>query len=93
VNILTEHKLKTLPEYFEKVLKGDKTFEIRENDRNFKENDTLILQEYIPNNPNLQSDGYTGREIRVKVPFIFFGGKYGLDQNYCIMSIKLIEER
>lgn len=90
MNILTEHKLKALPEYFEKVLKGDKTFEFP---LNFKENDTLILQEYIPNNPNLQSDGYTGREIRVKVPFIFFAGKYGLDQNYCIMSIKLIEER
>ena len=88
MNILTEHKLKTLTEYFEKVLKGDKTFEIRKNDRNFKVNDTLILQEYIPSSPDLKSNGYTGREVRVRVTYILFGGRYGLEPNYCIMSIK-----
>ena len=39
------HELKTLPEYFEAVRKGDKTFELREDDRNFKVGDYLALNE------------------------------------------------
>lgn len=48
------HDLKILPKYFEDVLSGIKTFELRENDRNFKTEDMLRLREF--------SDGeYTGR--------------------------------
>jgi ASC-1-like (ASCH) protein len=40
---IVKHDLKTWPEYFEKVLSGEKRFEIRKNDRHFKEGDTLIF--------------------------------------------------
>lgn len=40
------HELKILPQYFEEVLKGNKTFEIRKNDRDFKIRDILILKEW-----------------------------------------------
>nr|DAJ14158.1 MAG TPA: activating signal cointegrator [Podoviridae sp. ctJ6o53] len=57
------HALKTLPEYFEAVRNGDKTFELRKNDRNFKVGDYLALNEW---------DGkkYTGRSQLVKVRYI-----------------------
>ncbi len=42
------HCLKTWPEYFDLVECGLKTFEIRENDRNFQVGDTLILMKYDP---------------------------------------------
>lgn len=42
------HELKILPEYFEKVLDGSKTFELRKDDRGFNVGDILILREYIP---------------------------------------------
>lgn len=39
-----KHELKTLPVYFEAVLNGDKTFEIRDNsDRGFQKGDTVPL--------------------------------------------------
>ena len=40
------HKLKTWSEFFELVISGKKTFEIRTNDRNFKVGDRLDLMEY-----------------------------------------------
>lgn len=57
------HQLKILPEYFEPVIKGEKTFEIRVNDRDFKKGDYLALNEYW--------DGkYTGRSCVVYVDYI-----------------------
>ena len=40
---MKQHTLKTEPEYWEAQRRGDKTFEIRKNDRDFKVGDILIL--------------------------------------------------
>lgn len=42
------HELKIWTEYFDAVVTGLKTFEIRKNDRNFKIGDVLKLNEYNP---------------------------------------------
>lgn len=76
------HKLKTLPEYFEKVAAGEKPWELRKNDRNFQVHDLLILQEWD------REKGYTNREMRALIVYIFKGGKYGLEKGYCILSIE-----
>ena len=38
------HKLKILPEFFPLVEKGKKRFELRKNDRNYQEDDILLLK-------------------------------------------------
>lgn len=42
------HQLKTWPMYFTALRQGSKTFELRENDRQFKVGDTLQLREFDP---------------------------------------------
>lgn len=44
----TTHKLKIWPRMFEAVQRGDKTFEIRKNDRDYQTGDTLVLEEWDP---------------------------------------------
>jgi len=77
------HTLKTWIEYFEEVLMGHKTFEIRKNDRDFKVGDMLILREW-----DKLKETFTGRSIAVNVTYILKGGSFGLEDGFVIMSIK-----
>lgn len=55
---------KVWPEYFEKVLTGEKSFEIRIADFEVKKGDTLLLKEFDP------EKGYTGREVKKEATYI-----------------------
>jgi ASC-1-like (ASCH) protein len=44
----TEHELKVMPQYFQRIVTGQKTFEIRFNDRDYQVGDTLFLKEHDP---------------------------------------------
>lgn len=75
------HELKILPKYYDAVCCGDKRFEIRKNDRNYRCGDILRLKEW-------NGKEYTGEEIDVLVRYVYHGiGEYGLARGYCIMSI------
>ena len=65
-----EHELKCWPIFFQAVKRGEKTFELRSNDRNFHLDDTLWLREYRPQNGESEMPGYTGEELRVKVTYV-----------------------
>jgi ASC-1-like (ASCH) protein len=56
---------KVWPKYFEKILSGDKNFEIRLNDFKVNKGDTLILKEFDPDKKE-----FTGREIKKEVTYI-----------------------
>jgi len=65
------HELKATPKYFESVRKLDKPFEIRRDDRPYKEGDFLALNEY---------DGdYTGRSMLVQVTYVLDDPQYCKD--------------
>lgn len=88
---MREHELKTWPPYFEAVLEGRKTFEIRRDDRGFGVGDTLLLKEWDPRGSFTDFGGrYTLREIRCRVVYIVHGGQFGLSEHTCVMAIKLI---
>lgn len=64
-------KKKIWPEYFDLVASGKKKFEMRLNDFEVNEGDTLILEEWDP-----KTKEYTGRTIAKKVGYV---GKFKLD--------------
>lgn len=78
------HELKILPKYYDEIIQGKKDFEIRENDRDFKEEDIVILKEFIDGN-------YTGKYIKAIIDYIFHGGSYGLKKGYCVFSMRVYE--
>ncbi|MFA5172819.1 MAG: DUF3850 domain-containing protein [Candidatus Paceibacterota bacterium] len=59
---MAEIRKKIWPEYFEAVESGKKKFELRLNDFEIKEGDTLILEEWNP-----ETKEYTGRKTEKKV--------------------------
>lgn len=63
---------KIWPEYFEAVASGKKKCELRLNDFEIQEGDTLILEEWDPGTKQ-----YTGRKIEKKVTYV---GKFKIDQ-------------
>ena len=75
------HNLKIESIYFEEVLKGNKNFEIRKNDRDFHKGDTLVLRE-LKNS----DEEYTGRQIVADVTFIT---TYGQAPGFVVMGIKV----
>jgi len=80
------HKLKTIQPYFDEVVKGIKTFELRENDRNFKVGDRLDLFE-----GDEQVDDINKREnknhVHKYISYILEGGNYGLENGYVILAL------
>lgn len=83
---MTTHELKCWIGPFEAIVKGEKTFEYRKSDRDFKVGDVLHLREFQPNIRPIEKWGYTGREHYVRVTYIMEEG-FGLPLEYCIMSI------
>lgn len=77
-------RLKTLPQYFEEIIKGNKRAELRFNDRDFNVGDIYELEEY---------DGktYTGRSVTVRITHILEGFE-GLAKGWCMFSFVTLGE-
>ena len=75
------HQLKLWPKYFKAAWVGDKTFEIRLNDRGFEERDEITLLEYDP-----KDDDYTGRTINGVITYMT---NYEQKDGYVVFSYRV----
>ena len=74
------HNLKLESKYFKAIKSGIKKFEIRKNDRDFKTGDFVFLEE-------IKGGKKTGNNLPlVRIKYVLHGGKYGLEEGYCIFS-------
>jgi Zn finger protein HypA/HybF involved in hydrogenase expression len=97
------HELKTWPVPFQAVVDGEKTMEIRKDDRSpkFAVGHTLCLREYRPteklgDKSHPRATGFTGRSIYVRVTGVY-RGESAVPEGYVLMSIEpqtgKVEER
>ncbi len=85
------HQLKTWPEYFAAVYAGDKTFEVRKDDRSFAVGDCLQLIEWDPTVRDRLTgmpSGETGRVLRAVITYKMPGGRFGLRRDMCVLGFK-----
>jgi Domain of unknown function (DUF3850) len=87
---IVEHTVKCWPQFFDPILSGKKTHDLRRSDdRDFRVGDVLHLQEFEP-----ETNRYTGRELRVKITYITSAvypcalSEDALHPDFCILSIK-----
>ncbi len=80
------HDLKCWPEYFEAIERGDKTFEIRNNDRDYQVGDLLMLLKWNPETSDWCDDF---EPIYADVIYVLDGGQFGLEESYVAMGIRV----
>lgn len=78
---MDKHELKIMPEYFQAVWNGTKTFEVRRNDRNFKVGDMLVLLEW-----DTEKNEWTGSGICKRVTYILDEPEF-VKAGYVIMGL------
>lgn len=76
------HELKIMTAYFPRVLDGSKPFEIRYNDRNFQEGDTVTLNEW-------DGEHYTSRSAKRRITFVT---DYAQKPGFVVFGMKPVHE-
>lgn len=92
---MAKHNLKTWPEFYDAITAGEKTWEFRRDDRGFRVGDVLVLELWKPgeNGGNYEYESAGGdlhfsiKSQRVVVTYILHGGRLGIPEHYCVMSI------
>ena len=84
---MSEHELKTWPEFYRCLESGEKTFELRKDDRGFRAGDVLRLREWrrLRVVDGVAEGEYTGREMRRTVTYVLSG--FGLERGYVALGL------
>lgn len=79
------HYLKVLPAYWEPLLTGQKTFEVRRDDRGFQTGDLLSLRRWDPQYHCFTS---SAQPINKRIKYILTGGQFGIEPGYVVMGLE-----
>jgi Domain of unknown function (DUF3850) len=97
------HELKVQPPYFDALLDGSKTFEVRRNDRAYQRGDVLVLNEFHSARASTgtrcdcgggwtDQGHFTGRSIVFAVTYVYAGdprrGFGGIEPGYVVLALK-----
>lgn len=82
------HTLKTATRYWKAVARGDKTFEVRLNDRAFQTGDFVDLVRTDDAGIRMLDEP----PIRRRITYILQGGQFGIEPRYCVLGLGEVEE-
>lgn len=77
------HRIKLASNYYDDIATGKKTFELRKNDRGYREGHKLELLEFAEGR-------HTGRVIKADITYMLEDYS-GLEDGYCILGIRVTE--
>ena len=87
-----EHILKTWADYWDAVASGEKTFEVRRDDRGFQKGDILVLRRMIKKFGSWKEDrDYSFnklRDLRRKITYVLTGGQLGIEPGFVVLGLK-----
>ncbi len=78
---MTTHHVKCWPDYFKSIVRGEKTFDLRKNDRGYEIGDDVVFEEYRPG-----VGEYTGATTARRIVYVLREFE-GLQPGYCILGL------
>lgn len=79
-----KHELKIQKRYFDEIINGNKSFEVRKNDRDFWIGDLVVLREW-------ENNEYSGREISAEIKHILDDSFIGLQPGYVVFQLEILK--
>lgn len=88
-NARTVHELKTLAPYWDAVERGDKTFEVRRDDRGFQRGDILKLKRIDPKKDLSNHDLFLdiAPTITKRISYVLTGGQLGIEPGFVVLGL------
>lgn len=93
---MVTHELKTLIPYWDAVYRGEKTFEVRRDDRGFQKGDRLKLVRWSGSSPAgaiLPGSVMPVYDIHAEITYVLGGGQFGIEPGFCVLGIRVLAER
>lgn len=97
------HEMKLNANYFDAVLSGEKSFEVRRDDRGFQRGDVVILRKwgyddvfrscrYLDRHVGAAIDNEDTHTIRAIISYVLTGGQHGIEPGYVVLGLAEITE-
>lgn len=83
-----EHEIGLLTQFVDPILRGEKTFEVRKNDRGYQKGDILIMTERYFKESNKST---SPRKIKAEVSYVLASG-WGIKAGYVVLGLNNIQE-
>lgn len=80
------HSLKCIEQFFDAIERGDKTFEVRYDDRGYEVGDFLILNRVNPEHPHIMDPQQ--RPIVLEITYVLAGDEWGIMKGYKVLGFK-----
>ena len=86
------HTLKTISRYFHAVARGEKTFEVRRNDRAFQTGDILKLVEVDDSGRYVDPFTCDQNALVFRITYLLQGGQFGIEPGFCVLGLGRVED-
>lgn len=97
--IITVHKVKCWPAYFDAIASGAKPFDVRRDDRGYQRGDIIVLQRTREDRLAevdcmlIGHEWVPKRELRREITYVLTGGQFGIQAGYVVLGLREIVDK